>query len=703
MFAHLGRGRVNEERLIVDAGEPQRLLTSRISPGFLEVFGVAPVMGRAVTQDDTRTGAAPVGWLGHDYWQRAFGGRADVIGETLRVDGTLVTIVGVLPGWFYRDCAVWMPMMEPSAVMQTIRGSGTPTYGRLLRGLSLDDAQRRLTDMTTAPGQDGPVALRVELQSLYDDVVNAYRPAVHILVGAVAIVLLIACVNVAGLLLARGATRQGELAVRASMGAGRRRLVRQLLTESSIIAIAGGVGGIALASLILDGLVAVLPIRLPANAPPAINLTVLGFGLTLSMVVTLVFGLLPALRLSRVSLGPQLSRTARRHGTPLTRRGGQMLVAAQVALALVLLSGAGLMVRSLARASSIDVGFDPASFVTMEVFPIVTGESSHTTYFPELLDAIRALPGVQAAGAATLGPLSRSGSYTDATAGEYRHMVSTKSVTPGYFEAIGLTPVQGRLPDWDPSAPNPIVISDGAARALFPAQDAIGRQLQLQRQSHTVAAVVRDVRGKTALELDTQRPDVYLMLHRDSEEWSGRHGRLPTIIVRPDGSVPGLADALRRAAHAVGPPVIVERIRSGSDWFGDNLEYTRHRTVLLGLIGGLGLTLTLVGVFSITAYAVARRTHEVGVRMAFGARPTDVVRRMVGDTAWPIVIGAVGGLAGAYYAARFIESFLYDTPPREPVTFAIVAAVMVAIALLAAWIPARRAAKVDPVVALRAE
>lgn len=704
VFDELGRGRVNQESLIIDAGEPQRLPTSRVSPGFLEVFGVAPLVGRGVLPEDALPGAANVVWLGYDFWMQAFGGRREAVGETLRVAGEPAIIVGVLPRGFYSDSAVWRAMPADAGQM---RGSGTPTYGRLARGTTIEDATGRLTAVLSATADGtGTAGARAHLASMYESTVDRYRSAVRFLAGAVLIVLLIACINVAGLLLARGATRQAELAVRASMGAGRLRLVRQLVTESLVIAAVGGTAGIVVAWLMLDGLVSVLPISLPPNVTPAINLTVLAFGALLSLVVTLLFGLVPAIRLSRVHLGPQLSRAGRRHTTALTRRGGQALMAAEVALALVLLMGAGLMVRSFSKALSVDVGFDPDTFVTMEVYPADADPASHAPYFRQLLETLRAQPGLTAVGATTLLPMG-GGAFTSAsTDGGERLFASVRSVTPGYLEAIGAVPLQGRLmSDADVAAGPVAVLAEDAARELFPDGTAVGRPITIGKVLHTVVGVVPDVRNGNVLYRDPERErDVYLSLAPDSEEWSsGAFGRRPVIVVRPHQADRGLGDRLREVAQSIGAPAIVGRIRTGSDLVGDNLEQPRNRTVLMGLIGGLGLVLTLVGVFGITAYTVARRTHEVGVRMAFGARPVDVVARVVIDATWPVAVGVVTGLAGAWYASRFIESFLYETPAHEPVTFAVVALATAVVAILAAWSPARRAAKVDPVIALRAE
>ncbi len=700
VFAHLGQARVSTAQVIVDVAGPERVTEGRIAEGFLETFGVAPIVGRGIALDDTRSGAPPVALLGHDYWRARFGADRNVLGRAVRIGGESATIVGVLPAGFHRATSVWRPMAEVPASAANMRGSGTPTYGRLRPGLGLAQAQRELVGLSRRMDESAGrrQSFEVQLRSLYAQTIDEYGATIGVLSGAVAGILLIACINVAGLLLARGASRHPELAIRASVGAGRTRLVRQLLTESLVLALAGGLGGVLLAWLLLDGLVAILPLSLPPNAPPSINLMVLAFGASLSALIALLFGLVPAVRLSGVQVGLQLARAGRRQGSALSRRGGQLLIAAEVALALVLLTGAGLMVRSFSRALAVDVGFDPAAFVTMEVFPVDPDPAVRDRYFPALLDTIRSIPGVAAAGAIDYAPLGRGAMYTSVRAQGEFVSAAVKVVTPGYFEAIGLTPLQGRLPAGtvDPAA----ILSASAARRLFPDGSPVGHWITTRlKTGGQVVGVVRDIRSRDAF-LSDDDPDVYLVAG-PSQTPPSRDSL--TVVVRPAGRVTGLNENLRRAAHAVGPPVIVERIRSGSDWFSDNVETPRHRTLLLGLLGGLGLTLTLVGIFGVTAYAVARRTREIGIRMAFGARPLDVVVRMVRDAAWPMVAGLCAGLAGAYYATRAVESFLFETTPHDPVTFVSVAVLMVLAGLLAAWLPARRAARIDPVVALRAE
>lgn len=696
VFARIGMGRLLGSRpAIVDAGTPERLSVGTASVDLLEVFGVFPMLGRGFTAEDERPGAPGVVLVNYDYWQTRLDGAADVIGRSILLEGVATTIAGVLPPGFYPERMVWRPHVE-SGPMRAMRGTGASVYARLRPGRAADavarDLTARLATVTKRP-------LRVHLTTLYDDTTSGYGLTLATLSGAVGLIMLIACVNVAGLLLARGATRRPELAIRTAIGAGRGRLIRQLLVEGIVLALAGGVAGVILAYVTLETIVGLVPLRLPPNVTPAVNLQVLGFALVVSVITSIGFGLAPALKLSRANDGTHLSAGRSRHGSALTRRGGQLLIVVEVAMAVVLVTGAALMIRSFSRILAIDVGFEPETVVTMEVVPIDGTPEIQKGYVPALISSVRAIPGVAAAGVANRAPLDGSGSYSGATIGDRSITIARRSVTPGYFEALGLRLRQGRFPaDVDTSAAVPFaVLSESAARAMFPNQVAVGQQFVHMKQTWTVLGVVGDARNKSPLVRDLERPDVYLAYQPDP-----RASAL-NVVVRQTGRIPRLAEQLRRAAESVGPRVLVEPVRSGRNLFDDRVATPRQQTTLLSLLGGLGLLLTLVGIFGTTAYAVARRTTEVGIRMALGARPARVVGTIVGDAAWPVALGITIGLAAAMAASRVIASFLFETAPTDALTFASTAVALAATALLAAWIPARRAAHVDPVRALRAE
>lgn len=682
---------------IADGTNPERLDGYEISEDYLAMYGAAPIIGRGISEADTRVGAPPVLLLGYNYWQSRFAGQPGVLGQTMRFNDGQASIIGVLPASFHRGTPIWRPLQPPT--YPSLRGNGTSTYGRLRPGLSVDQAQRALTGvLAQVPG--ARTGLRVTLHSLMANASAGAQTTVSILAGAVGVILLIACVNVAGLLLAHGATRLPELAIRASIGAGRLRLVRQLLTESLVLSLLGGLVGIVVSWWSLDALVANIPITMSSEAPASINVRVLACGVALSVVTSVLFGLAPAIRLSRGGVARGLARGARRTAAPLSKRGGQALIAAEVALAVILLAGAGLMIRSFERVLAVDLGFKPDTILTMEAVPIDTSAASLGQYYPTLLERVRTLPGVAAAGAINDLPLMGNSTHTTATAdNSVSASIQVRQILPGYFEAMGLPLRQGRWPaEADRTSGQPVmVINREAAQQLFATASPLGHTVEILKKTAEVVGVIDDVRFNGPLR--PSAAEAYQLFNPTSDE----RPRALVVVVRPSRDARGLLDQLRQAAQAVGPRVLVERVRNGEAWLDDQVVTPKRRTVLLGLLGGLGLLLAVVGVFGMTAYAVARRTQEIGVRMAFGAGSGDVVWAMVKDATLPVGLGIVVGLGAAALATRTISSFLFQTPPTDVSTFAGVAATLGVAACLAAWIPARRAAHVDPVKALRAD
>jgi predicted permease len=689
---------------IVEGAEPARIQVSHFTEDYLPMHGVTPLIGRNFSRDDTDPGAPLVALLGYGYWKSRYDGRENVIGETVRFDTEVATIVGVLPAWFNASTPVATPLRTPLAEYSR-RGTGrVSVYARLRPDVTIEQARERLS--ARMPGRTMPdgrkSTLRVAINSRLESALTQYRTTVNVLAGSVALILLIACVNVAGLLLARGAARQSELAVRASMGAERGRLIRQLLTESVVLALFGGALGIVLAWLSLDAIVANIPLSMPSNSPVSLNLKVLAATAALLVPTALLFGLAPAIRLSRVRLGSVLARGGRQRGSALTRRGGQLLIAAEVALAVILVSGAGLMIRSFLNISAVSLGFRRDGLIIMEVLPLDRNPAVHQEYYTSLLQRIRTVPGMKAAGIVDNFSLGGGTSFSSISVAGKSSSTSVFEVTPGYFEAIGATVTAGRLPtDADVgSGFRGAVISELAARTLF-GGFAIGREFTRagdDKTPWTVVGIIRDLRHGGPLST-REEPQVFFPLQVSEYDLN----TAMMVVMRPSGSSRGLSDELRRVAQGVGPRVLVERIRTGEELFGDRVLTPRRRTVLLGLLGGLGLMLALVGVFGMTAYSVTRRTAEIGLRMAFGARPRQVVQAMVRDSALPIAIGTVLGVGGALLATGVIKSFLFATAPTDPVTLTIVAIALATTGCLAALVPAMRAAKVDPASSLRAE
>jgi predicted permease len=470
---------------IIDAGGgPERVAVSEIGEGALEVYQLAPALGRAVSADDLAAGAPRVVMLGHGYWQSHFAGSRDVLGRVVRfTSGAPATIVGVLPQGFYAQTDLWKPhaSFRPGDIADQ-RGLGTSAYARLRAGVTMEAAAADLSAVSkrTAAERGQPTDVRVLLQSLRADTIIGYGPTIGILSGAVAFVLLIACVNVAGLLIARGSARRPEMAIRTSIGASRGRLIRQLVTESIVLALCAGLIGILLAGAALDTLVAAIPLDLPLTSSVSLNPTVLVFALALSLVTALAFGLVPALSLSRtgVSIGGDSLRVRR---SPLSRRGGQWLIGVEVAVAVVLLVVAGLLLRSLNRAMKVDVGFDASAVMVMKVEPLIQNANTLTQFYPALLERLRSHPNVSAAGAVDALPLDPLGFYGFASSpGQETQDVRVRTALPGYFEAMGLDVVEGQLPSaGDISGNRSVVLNKAAAARLFPRSSAIGKSIIL--------------------------------------------------------------------------------------------------------------------------------------------------------------------------------------------------------------------------------
>lgn len=705
IISHAGMGRVSGfVPLIVDTGTPQRLTVAEASEGFLETYAITPVLGRSIQADDTREGAPAVSLLGHAYWQREFGGDPNVLGRNIRIQNEPVTIVGVLPAGFYSDTAVWRARQFSGAMLDR-RGSGTPVIARLRAGVTLAQARTALDAVTPPSTVSGPtpVPARVVIELMYDEETRQFGATIRTLSLAVGLILLIACVNVAGLMLARGETRHVELAIRSAIGAGRGRLVRQLLIESLLLALTGALVGVLLAYASLDFLVALIPLSLPANSPVEINVTVLAFTLGLAVLTALLFGLVPALKLSRApSRISTMFAVGGRSGAPLSKRAGQWLIGIEVALALVLMAGAGLILRSFVKLVSVDPGFNTANVLTLEVEPLDQGAAIRRDYYASLVDALRQLPEIVSAGAIDQLALGGGGTYYFPTADTGASIAGPqRTVLPGYLETMGIRPLAGRLfEDADRVTGEAVVVNAIASRQYF-GGNAVGHTLRMgdkhPRQLRIVGVVPYIRHGGPQ---GRAQPEMYVLPDPNDREASS--SQLAMVMRLQDGASLSF-DRLKQTAELVGPRVLVGRARPASAVLSQQVAKPRHRMLLLTMLGVFGLLLTLVGIFSMTAYAVARRTREIGVRVAFGARPPQVVGAMIRDAVWPVAFGLAAGLAGSYYATRIITSFLFETAPHDPATLLVVVALVGSAACVAAWFPARRAAAIEPVTALRAE
>jgi putative ABC transport system permease protein len=692
-----------EERLVLDTGEPERVKVLQMSEGYADLFGLPPALGRTFRLEDSRPGAAPVIVLGHAFWRRRFAGDPDVIGKTFLLGNISTTVVGVLPPALHRDTHVWMPRtLEPHGPG---RDSGADVYARLRAGISLPEAERALGALArqwpSVP--DWPRITGVSLEPLYDDAVASTEAAVSMIAVSVLVLVALVCVNVAGLLFADGADRRREFAVRASLGAGRGRLIRQMLTEAGVLGTAACFLGVLLAWWSLDSLVRVLPLHLPPHASPALNVRVMVYAVTAALATVLAVSVWPAVRLTRASLTDNIAGAAQLRTGAWPRTFGRGIIAAEVALAVVLLIGGGLLLRSFNRLLSVDLGFQPDAILTMEAVPLEQSPIVWQQYYPQLLARLRTIPGVAAVGAIDGMPLANSrmvvmaGMVDESGNGPPPGPLDSaimSTVSPGYLEALGVRLLEGRTFTEQDAGRNVIVLADNLARRAFPGKSPVGESISISGQPPlTVIGVVADVRHSP---WNDPTATFYA--------WMIPHAMLPpAIVIRAKPGVTLSLEELRASALSVGIRAFVERIRPGAELLDENVRDPRNLTLLLSLFGGLGLVLTLIGTGGVTAYAVARRTQEVGIRMAFGATPRDVVAGLTSEALRPILAGLVVGLVASYYATAVLERFLFDTPATDPGTFAAVAAGLGVAALIAAWLPARRAASVDPVQALRAE
>jgi putative ABC transport system permease protein len=686
---------------IVDGPEPVRLEVMNFTEGYLSMYGIEPVIGRGFVREDCDPGAPLVALLGYGYWQRRFAGRADVLGATIRLDNQIATIVGVLPASFYARNPLFTPLRVPAAQF-TRRGTGSIwVEARLRPGVSLEEATARLTSRMP-DGFPGPARATVTPELAATQ--SRYRSTINVFIGAVTLIVLMAGVNVAGLLLARGIARETELQVRASLGASQSRLLRQLLTESLVLALPAGALGIALAWLTLDLIIANIPLQLPPNAPVALSATVVSLTATTLLVTALLSGLTPAVRLSRADAGRVLAQSSRCMGSSFSPHSGRLLVGAEIALAVILVSGSGLMLRSFMRIALVDLGFDADGLIAMQLTPLAQEPAAHRQYYELLRARLRTVPGITAVSIVDNFALGDSSTSTTLASPAARTGSWIFEVTPAYFETIGARLRSGRfLSEGDyASHHRGVVITETAARVFFSGEDAVGGELRRpgSAESWNVLGVIGDLRHLGPINTRNEgRPQVFFPY----EPTKNRLGRPMTVVVRASAPAAGLEEQLRRIAQSLGPRVVVEYVKSADALFTETVITPRQRTILLTLLAVLGLTLALVGVFGTTAYAVTRRTPEIGLRLAVGARPGQVVRKMASDAAGPIVIGTIIGLGATAWLTRAIESFLFQTSPTDPATLTAVAAVLMTTAAIAALVPAMRAARVDPADMLRAE
>jgi predicted permease len=696
-------------------GEPQRLSVAFVSPGFWNTLGVRPLLGRVPRDEEMVRGSNDrLVVLGHAFWQRQFGGEASAIGRRVTLGGDSYEIVGVMPPAFrFPSASVEVfipystipddaiPRARPVRVMEIV--------ARMKPGVTVAQANAELAGIARGlaeqyPNDNGRVG-RAEAVPLRQAMVGDVRTSLFVLLGAVGVVLLIASVNLASVVLARASVRERELAIRAALGAERSRLIRQLFTESLLLAMAGGVLGVFIAQIGAQLLLQLAAGQLPRADDVGVDATVLAFTAAVAILTGIAFGLVPALRASSPELQQSL-RAGARGSTKNTGRVRNVLVVTEVALAVLLVIGAGLMTRSFVKLMQVDLGFAPDHRVALN-FSISTsrhsaGEQMRDVY-RQMLDRVRAVPGVIAAGAIRDLPFHGDGESVRfrmpgaQSSSDQRIAATLMFTSDGFFEAMGIPLVAGRdvSPQDRGNTPYVFVVNQAFAKRYFPNQNPVGQYLAFDDSSRfPIVGLVGDVRQSAVDEVPA--PRVYASVYqifRVKVNLVARTREDPTLMIKR------IQDAIR----AVDPQQTFTAAFTLDDAIGEAVARPRLLVVLLGLFGAMGLILGALGIYGVLAQLVAQRTREIGVRVALGAQPSDVMKMIVGNGLGLAGVGVAIGLIAALLLTRVMSSVLYGVTTTDPLTFATVPLVLLGVATFASWVPARRAMKVDPLVALRAE
>jgi len=725
-FESIGVYRVQSYNLTGE-GEPERLNSGLVSADLFTVLRVTAARGRVFTKDDDRAGANPVVVLSTALWQRRFGGDQNIIGKNLTLDNTSFTVIGIMPPSFQfpNRAEMWTPVgLRENEPNWKERGNHPGLYAmaRLKPGVTIAQARDDMEIVASNIEKQFPdsnTGNRATLLPAIEIVVRNIRTALIVLLAAVGFVLLIACANVANLLLARSTNRQKEMAIRTALGASRTRIIRQLLTESLLLSILGGTLGLILAQVGVKLIVAISPDSIPRSKEISLDVRVLLFTVGVSVLTGIVFGLAPALQASK----PDLNETLKDAGRGSTGRRHILrsaLVVSEVALTMVLLIGAGLLIRSFYLLQRVDPGFNADNLLTFNVTlpeKKYTLESQRVSFFQQLLQNLRALPGVESVGMATGLPLGnngwQSGFWIDGRPeppqGE-RPLTEVAFVNPTYFDTMKMTLLSGRkFNDQDVKVPDPpgttptrfapptvTIIDEQFAREYFPDEDPLGKQLLFWgRKKVTIVGVVRRVKME-GLSTDSNRVQSYYPFLENP-------GNGMSIVMRTTGDPARFSNLVREKVLAIDPDQPIYDVQTMGKIWTDSIAPDRLNLMLLGTFAAVALVLAAVGIYGVMAYSVTQRTHEIGIRMALGAGQGNVLGMVIRQGMGLAVIGLAIGLGGAFLATRAMASLLFGVSARDPLTFAVISIVLAGVALGACFVPARRATKVDPMIALRYE
>jgi putative ABC transport system permease protein len=702
--------------VLMDGDRSEELSKQLVSADLFPLLSVSPVRGRLFTAAEDRPASDTVLLISYRLWQSWFGGDEGVIGRRVQVNATPRTIIGVMPPGFYfrnRETDLWEPLgLNPAQNYRKTSGRYMLSVARLRPGVTQKQAQSRMTAVAQRLETAYPefnTKWTVSVESLQDSLVREVKTSLIVLLFAVGLLLAVACANVANLLLARYTTRRQEMAVRASLGAGRWRVVRQLLTESIVLSLAGGVLGVLLARWTVAGLLALAPRDLTRSANIAVDLRILIFAIGLSMLTGVIFGLAPSLIASRISLANALNDGSR--SSTSSGRLRTWLICAEVALSVMLLAGAGLLFRSLVGLQKVDPGLDASGVLTFRVsipaarYPELP---RRTQFFSQALERIQQLPGVRSASAVSYLPFTDQFAGTSVSIagrpapkpGEELYGV-IRTVMPGYFRTMGIPMKRGRdftAADNTQSTPYRFIVNEAFARKYFPGEEPIGKSISAWMDTKNpygeIIGVAGDVKEGS---LDKEpKPTVYYIYS---------HLSYPSMIlaVRSDGNPMALAEPVRRIIREIDSAQPVADIRPMQEILGQTFARQRFSALLLIGFSIAALLLAAVGIYGVLAYSVSERTREIGVRVALGAEPGRIAALIVGNGAGPVLAGIAIGIGGTLGLSSLLKSLLFGVGPRDPVTFVIAPFVLLGVALIAAYVPARRAARLDPMQALRTQ
>jgi predicted permease len=717
VFDHL-EGLIDGNTIFNLAGsdKPTQVKGTVVTAGFFDLLGIQPLLGRTFVAADEGVSRPQVVVLSNSLWRERFGGDAGAVGKSVVLDGSRMTVVGVLredvP--LFSDGDLWIPAPFEVTGMTSRESRFLRVYGVLKTGTTMAQAQAELHTISahlTKQYPDSNAGWGMRLVPLQTSLVGDVRPALLVLLGAVALVLLIACANVASLLLARNTSRTREIAIRVTLGAGRLRLVRQMLTESVLLALAGGAAGIVLAKWGVDVLKGLAPENLPRLSEVSVSGTVLAFTGCVAVFTGILFGLGPALQASRRDTTQNLKEGGTAGLSRSKHRAHNVLVIAEVALSLVVLIASGLLLNSFWRLTHVNPGFDPSNIVTAQISvtgPELEKEPQRRAFFDRLQERTVSMPGVESAGFVSELPLDHQGNDTYVTIAEHppvrpadRLDADIRVVAGDYFRAMRIPLLEGRefTPRDTADSTFTVLINEPLAKRFFAGEDPIGKHLQIYegKPEYVTREIVGVVGGIKHIALqEALRPEMFLPYAQSAQ-------LRMNIVVRRAGNPLTVPSAIRSAVSSIDPDEATSDFRTLGEIVSSSAAGDRFNTLLLAGFGGMALLLTAAGIFGVLSYLVAQRTREIGLRMALGARRPDISRVIVGHGMRLVLTGVGVGLLGAYGATRWMSSFLFGIAPTDTLTFLAVSALLATAGFLACYLPARRAMRVDPMVALRSE